>query len=149
MQIECHLKRKGGTNVDIGDKSYHFTSKDENGAHVCDVSDVNHIGRFLEITEGYRLPTGASDSDKAKAMDILVAHKRKLKSTQKTPREQAADIVNNNDNAPTGYGQMGDADLIVEIEARTGKPPKKGTSKKDMVKILNEIDAEEAKAKDK
>lgn len=53
MQIESLIKRKDGTEVDIGDDNYHF-KPDAMGRHVCEVTDESHIERFLSITEGYR-----------------------------------------------------------------------------------------------
>ena len=55
MLIECILKRDGGTKVDLGGTTYHF-SPDSEGRHVAMVADPDHIGRFLSITEGYRIP---------------------------------------------------------------------------------------------
>lgn len=55
MLIECILKRDGGTKVDLGDNTYHF-APDSEGRHVAMVTDPDHIGRFLSISEGYRIP---------------------------------------------------------------------------------------------
>lgn len=54
MKIECTLKRKGGTHVDIGGKSYHFAPQ-EDGRHVADVDSDAHIERFLAVPEAYRI----------------------------------------------------------------------------------------------
>lgn len=54
MKIESILKRPGGTKVQLGGKTYHFTP-DEYGRHVAEVEDNDHIGRLLAIREGYRL----------------------------------------------------------------------------------------------
>lgn len=53
MQIECKLKRAGGTTVPMGEKTYHFNPLDD-GAHVAEVTIEEHIARFLSIPEGYR-----------------------------------------------------------------------------------------------
>lgn len=65
MLIECILKRDGGTKVDLGDLTYHF-APDSEGRHVALVADPDHIGRFLSISEGYRIPR-ASTSPVAQA----------------------------------------------------------------------------------
>jgi len=54
MKIQCILKRKGGTRASIDGIEYHFKPQ-EDGAHVADVQDNDHIQRFLSIPEGYRI----------------------------------------------------------------------------------------------
>lgn len=57
MKIECKLKRNGGSKVDIDGIEYHFEPLND-GAHVADVEDKDHIDRFLAISEGYRVYHG-------------------------------------------------------------------------------------------
>lgn len=66
MQIECILKREGGTNVEIDGINYHFAPLPD-GAHVADVADKIHVKRFLSIPEAYELydPTSAAQEIKA------------------------------------------------------------------------------------
>jgi len=54
MQIECKLKREGGTTVTIGADTYHFAEQAD-GAHVADVAKDEHIDRLLSISEAYRV----------------------------------------------------------------------------------------------
>lgn len=54
MQIECILKREGGTVAEIGGIDYHFEPLAD-GAHVAEVENDDHVDRFLSISEGYRL----------------------------------------------------------------------------------------------
>lgn len=54
MKIECVLKRAGGTKARIDGVEYHFAPQ-EDGAHVAEVTDRHHIGRFLSIPEAYQL----------------------------------------------------------------------------------------------
>lgn len=54
MKIECILHRKGGTEVELPGKTYHFTPQ-EDGKHVAEVTIEAHIERFLSIPEAYRL----------------------------------------------------------------------------------------------
>lgn len=53
MQIECILKRDGGTKADIDEIEYHFAPQPD-GAHVAEVEREAHIRRFLNIPEAYR-----------------------------------------------------------------------------------------------
>lgn len=52
MQIKSILQREGGTHIDMGGTVYHFAPNDA-GDHVAEVSDDDHIERFLSITEGF------------------------------------------------------------------------------------------------
>lgn len=57
MDIECILKREGGTKVTIGKTDYHFAPQPD-GAHVADVQDDEHVQRFLGIPEAYKIYRG-------------------------------------------------------------------------------------------
>lgn len=54
MKIESIIRRKNGTDVKLGNAVYRFRP-DEEGRHVCDVENEDHIGTFLGIKEGYRI----------------------------------------------------------------------------------------------
>lgn len=56
MKIECILKRRGGSHVEIDGIAYHFApiSLDIDAPHVATVQNEEHQARFLSITEGYR-----------------------------------------------------------------------------------------------
>lgn len=58
MDIECILRRDGGTRAEIGGKHYHFAPL-EDGAHVAAVENPDHVDRFLSISEAYRVYRGA------------------------------------------------------------------------------------------
>lgn len=60
MNIECILKREGGTTTDIGGIQYHFEPLAD-GAHVADVTEESHIDRFLAIPEGYKVYHGKEE----------------------------------------------------------------------------------------
>ena len=68
MLIECILKRDGGSKVDLGDNTYHF-APDSEGRHVAMVADPDHIGRFLSISEGYRIPVTEQPSSDSLSYD--------------------------------------------------------------------------------
>jgi hypothetical protein len=58
MDIECILKREGGSKIDLDGTTYHFKPNTV-GAHVADVEDKAHRNRFLAISEGYQIYDGA------------------------------------------------------------------------------------------
>ena len=51
MLIQCHIKREGGSLIDIGGTTYHF-APNEHGDHVCEVPVKKHVRRFLSIDGG-------------------------------------------------------------------------------------------------
>ena len=55
MKIRCKLERAGGSHVTIGGKEYHFKPQGPGGPHIAEVTDKEHIGRLLSITEGYEV----------------------------------------------------------------------------------------------
>lgn len=69
MQIECILKRPGGTVASIDRVPYHFQPvdpNDESTPHVAEVANKTHAERFLQIPEGYRIyKTEAGEEDLA------------------------------------------------------------------------------------
>lgn len=71
MQIECILKRKGGTQVDLGGVKYDFQPNDD-GAHVATVEADEHIERFLAIPEGYKIHRGAAPVQTASSPAALL-----------------------------------------------------------------------------
>lgn len=60
MQIECTIKREGGTRATIGTTTYHF-KPDADGRHVAEVADPNHITAFLRV--GCYIMDGAEASE--------------------------------------------------------------------------------------
>jgi hypothetical protein len=57
MDIECKLKREGGSHVPIDNVTYHFVPLPD-GAHVAAVASEAHQDRFLGIPEAYRVYRG-------------------------------------------------------------------------------------------
>lgn len=71
MQIECTIRREGGSRVTIGEEEYLFAPS-EHGPHLCEVSRQEHVAIFLGIPEAYRLSeqdlaTEDDDSDSSLA----------------------------------------------------------------------------------
>lgn len=67
MKIESLLRRKGGTKAEIDGVEYHF-KPDKDGREYADVTNMDHVGIFASIKEGYRLV-----GDKEKISDPAVA----------------------------------------------------------------------------
>lgn len=65
MKIECKLHREGGTYAEVGGVEYHFEPQPD-GSHVADVTDEDHIARFLAIPEGYKIHGSALKSEPKK-----------------------------------------------------------------------------------
>lgn len=61
MLIECIIKRNGGSHVSLGSETYHFRPG-QNGAHVAEVEDPEHVQRLLLIAEGFREAEAQEDS---------------------------------------------------------------------------------------
>jgi hypothetical protein len=57
MDIECRLRRPGGSKIEIGNTEYHFKPLSD-GAHVAAVADEQHQDRLLGIPEAYKLYRG-------------------------------------------------------------------------------------------
>lgn len=55
MKVQCKLIREGGTKVDIDNIEYHF-KPNAKSEHVAEVTNKEHLARFLSISEGYTLP---------------------------------------------------------------------------------------------
>jgi hypothetical protein len=63
MFIERILSPTGGTVVTLKGTRYHFKPVEDGGPHIAEVTNPEHIARFLEITEGYRAHGEAEDGD--------------------------------------------------------------------------------------
>ncbi len=65
MIIECTIKRKGGTVVDMNTQVYHFRETEQTkGCHCCEVSNEEHLSKFLAISESYRIFGSKDDQPK-------------------------------------------------------------------------------------
>lgn len=68
MQIECKIKREGGSTIELYGKKYEFLP-DELNRHVCEVEDKKAIQRLLSIPEGYRI-VGDDDDETEYPQDV-------------------------------------------------------------------------------
>jgi len=53
MKIVCRLQRNGGSVITLGKEKYHFKPESEDGHHVCEVKNKDHVETLLGIPEGY------------------------------------------------------------------------------------------------
>jgi hypothetical protein len=74
MKIECTIKRKGGTQIPMGNLRYHFKPAGLNvsGPHVATVNDDKHIGMFLAAPEAYRHYAGDGDAEQPEKLNQTV-----------------------------------------------------------------------------
>lgn len=141
MKIECTLKRKGGTEVTIDNKTYLFTpgqdkdGRDLPGPHICDVRDPKHVARFLSIPEAYRI----YDQDGSL-----------VDPTPTKTQTEAGNGGSNETGAQTGEGQgnpyakMDREQLAAEIEERTGRKPHPNAKDETLRKVLLNMDQAKA-----
>lgn len=71
MDIECILKREGGSKIDLDGTTYHFKPNTV-GAHVADVEDKAHRNRFLAIPEGYQIYDAAPAAPAPKSAVLVL-----------------------------------------------------------------------------
>jgi hypothetical protein len=129
MLIKLNIKRQGGSKIDIGDKLYHF-APDKNGDHVCDVTDKEHIKRFMSI-DAYE-PHDA------------VAEKAVKTGVIPSPPEQDVPASDESMADNDTYDAMDRGALAAEIESRTGKAPHHKTGEISLRAALRELDTSEA-----
>lgn len=70
MKILSKIKRNGGSDVTLGDKTYHFRPIDPEDAaspHIASVSDKTHIARLLSIPEGFEFFAAEESDDSGEA----------------------------------------------------------------------------------
>lgn len=63
MLIERILSAPGGTVVTFKGARYHFKPVEDGGPHIAEVTNPEHIARFMDIPEGYRVHGEAEDDD--------------------------------------------------------------------------------------
>jgi hypothetical protein len=110
MKIECILKRKGGSHIEMPGKKYYFEPQ-EDGRHIAEVEVDDHIERFLAIPEAYRIaraPGVHHDQSQATAL---------LAGTVKLPDAPSALAVDpgallGSDSHPSTF-QIGDATYAI------------------------------------
>ncbi|MCW2275138.1 hypothetical protein GJ654_10415 [Rhodoblastus acidophilus] len=68
MKIESIIRRAGGSHIPLWGETYHFVpTPAPSGPHIADVTNPEHIGRFLSITEGFRVAKDQGEAAPAPA----------------------------------------------------------------------------------
>ena len=69
MKIELTIRRKNGSKVELGGRTYHFKpdDKDPGGPHVAEVTEQAHIDCLLSIPEYRKVDAGTSKTAKGQA----------------------------------------------------------------------------------
>lgn len=141
MKIACKLIREGGTKVEFGSKVYHFKPDPEfGGKHVADVSDKEHVGRLLSISEAYEM----ADNDAPAPLQPPVEPPKNQKPEQpEQPKqteqpEQNGDADEGDTSQPDGFDDMDRAALVDIYTDRFGSPPPARIGKQGLIASLRE-----------
>lgn len=149
MQIECKLKRHGGSKIDVGGTTYHFkpaNPNDPNSPHLCDVKDKNHAQRFLGISEGYCLPGDApAQKPAAPVAPPPSPTDQTVASTEQAPADPATApvVASTEPSEQVPLEAKSDDELREIIKEATGRYPHPNTSREKLIaKIRGEDDGE-------
>ena len=123
MKIQLLLKRDGGSKIELGGKEYHFVPNDD-GAHVAEVTDPAAIGRFLSISEHYKI-YGETDMSAADVQSLIQQSKLDWEGAAQEdagddePEEPDSDPENDDDDDDGGSpGLVGSAvlDMVIDFK---------------------------------
>lgn len=150
MNIECLLKRPGGTRIALGGTAYHF-KPDDLDRHVASVENPDHSKLLLGITEGYRSldPLPPAQVTLADALAILrqqfpdadlskiagnVAEPAPAETEAVAPVDAATEAVAADDDKDDGaFADLSDDDLRAEFEKLLGRKPHQKMLRETMV----------------
>ncbi len=150
MNIECLLKRPGGTRIALGGTAYHF-KPDDLDRHVASVENPDHSKLLLGITEGYRSldPLPPAQVTLADALAILrqqfpdadlskivgyTAEPAPAETEAIAPVDAATEAVAADDGKDDGaFADMSDDDLRAEFEKLLGRKPHQKMLRETMV----------------
>ena len=150
MNIECLLKRPGGTRIALGGTAYHF-KPDDLDRHVASVENPDHSKLLLGITAGYRSldPLPPAQVTLADALAILrqqfpdadlskiagnVAEPAPAETEAVAPVDAATEAVAADDDKDDGaFADMSDDDLRAEFEKLLGRKPHQKMLRETMV----------------
>lgn len=145
MKIESIIRRKGGTVVTLGGATYEF-KPDESGRHVAEIDNIEHLGRLLDIKEGYRvaegeapLPAQKLNTEKTDTNTLAPVHNPDAGNPVKDESEGEQDSKQADETADEGQqegeqveGEAGDDEepqeldreaLAVQFEEKFGRRP--------------------------
>ena len=150
MNIECLLKRPGGTRIALGGTAYHF-KPDDLDRHVASVENPDHSKLLLGITEGYRSldPLPPAQVTLADALAILrqqfpdadlskiagnVAEPAPAETEAVAPVDAATEAVAADAGKDDGdFADMSDDYLRAEFEKLLGRKPHQKMLRETMV----------------
>ena len=154
MLIRSKIKRPGGSTITMSDGTNIKFTPDENGDHVAMVSNRDHIGRLLSISEGYEIHF--KDNDTVTEVGIPVLSAPPLAVVQTGAEPVVSDVSGTtpivettNTDLPadtTDLNSLTDEQLKAVYRAEWNKDPHPKAKRET---IIAQIDArrEEAKAK--
>jgi hypothetical protein len=119
MIIESLIRRPGGTVVALDAERYEFRPANGTEAHVCKVSNQEHIKQFLSVTEGFVEYANQSHTSTNDTADAGL-------------------------NSGTAYESMTKAELITHIEASDisdGTKKLSNMTKKALIKLILSSDS--------
>ena len=162
--IESLIKRPGGSKIPMGSMTYHFTP-DDLGRHVATVSDTDHIARFLQISEGFRLlgAITAPIAPVAPASPPVGVVTRQATSVQPAQLTGPADAVTAPAAAPVApvpsvqdqqdasttekpLDEMSDEELRATFKAEIGRAPSPKSKLETMIAQIEAVRAERVAA---
>ena len=144
MNIECLLKRPGGTRIALGGTAYHF-KPDDLERHVASVENPDHSKLLLGITEGYRSldPLPPAQVTLADALAILRqqfpdADLSKIVGNVAEPVAEPAPaeteaVAADDDKDDGAFADLSDDDLRAEFEKLLGRKPHQKMLRETMV----------------
>lgn len=142
MKIELTLKRKGGSEIDMGDgTTYHFKPEDgrHESPHVAAVANTAHVKRLLGIP-GYEVFDGDAPAEPVKPQVKPVAP---VGGQTNAPSilDAGSDQTRPAPGADMPLEHMTETDLRATYEAELGKKPH---HKAGLEKIIADIEAHRA-----
>lgn len=125
--IHSTLYRKGGTHVTLDGTKYHFID-DDKGRQVAPVANPDHVERFLQIPEGYKLlRDDAATSALATPMGAApVPQPQARTEAAKPPQQSKPEAGSTESKEPAGDTALDDMDtnqLRAAFEEEVGRKP--------------------------
>lgn len=154
--IESLIKRPGGSKIPMGSVTYHF-APDDLGRHVATVSDTDHIARFLQIPEGFRLlgavtaPT-APAAPPAPPVGVVSTQAAPVPGSPESavvaPTAPAPSVQDHQDATTTEkqLAEMSDEELRATFKAEIGRAASPKSKPETMIAQIEAIRAERGAA---
>ena len=142
MKIECIQRRQGGTRVTLRGSIYHFAPRVEDGRHVCEIENEDHIGALLRHPEGYRI---APKTVREEARAERVTQPAEALQVDPTPSVPVVPMGATSEPAPAGVvalDDMSDEHLATVYEAEIGRKPHARAKRETMIAQIEEARAE-------